>query len=189
MTASKVPHGPLHVNSIGNNSQMSCKISDFGHLLYPGPENETSCCKERHPSLLECVMTFPRCIWGWLEELMAASTSHIWSTSCHFYQKQLSKLCKMSDVGLPLCPGNKMMWYNGRCILLLMWSITAIRCITKIGRPSTTICKHLMVYIMSFLPKTTIKFHAKYHISGTLSARKMQWCATRRDIHCCLTVS
>ena len=125
-------------------------------------------------------------VWGgWLEELMAASTSHIWSTSCHFYQKQLSKLCKMSDVGLPLCPGNKMMWYNGRCILLLMWSITALRCITLIGRPSTTICKHLMVYIMSFLPKTTIKFHAKYHISGTLSARKMQWCATRRDIHCC----
>ena len=36
--------------------------------------------------------------------------------------------------------------------------------------------------------KTTIQFHAKYHISGSLSAQNILGCATRRDTHCCSSV-
>ena len=52
----------------------------------------------------------------------------------------------------------------------------------------SSLYKTLMVHTMSFLPKTTIKFHAKCHISGTLWAWKLECCAVRIDIHCCSSV-
>ena len=36
--------------------------------------------------------------------------------------------------------------------------------------------------------KTTLNFHVKYKISGTLSAHEMGWCDILSDIHCCLNV-
>ncbi len=46
-----------------------------------------------------------------------------------------------------------------------------------------SIYKHLLVYTMSFLPQTTLKFHAKDQILGILSAQEMGQYAVRRDIH------
>ena len=53
----------------------------------------------------------------------------------------------------------------------------------------SSLYKTLMVHTMSFLPKTTIKFHAKCHISGTLWLWKMGCCAVKMYIHCCLKIS
>ena len=57
--------------------------------------------------------------------------------------------------------------------------ITFLGCIRTIWGALDSTHKHLTVYIMSFLLKTNLKFHAKYHILGNLSAWDMdavlQW--------------
>ena len=106
-------HVPYDIIYAKNNSQISSKISDFGHPLHK--ENRILCCKESHPLLLECFITFHRYIW------IAREASGI-------------------------------------------------------------IYKQVMVYTVSFLPKTTLKFHAKYQILGTLSTGVMGYCTTMKDI-------
>ena len=51
-------------------------------------------------------------------------------------------------------------------------------------RASDSIYKILTVHIMSFDPKTTLTYVAKYQTLGTLSVPEMRYCAIRRDIHC-----
>jgi len=43
-----------------NNTQILCKISDFRHPVSIG--NGMMFCKEMHPLLLECFITFLRCV-------------------------------------------------------------------------------------------------------------------------------
>ena len=51
------------------------------------------------------------------------------------------------------------------------------------GGALSSIYKHFLVYTMTFLPKTTLKFYAKDQIFGILSAQEMERYAVRRDIH------
>ena len=104
-------HGQHHVVTNKNNSQISCKISGFGHPLFKG--NGILCCKEMYSLLFE-------------------------------------------------------------------WFLTFSRCIRMIRGAFGSIYTHLGV--LSFLPKTTVKFHAKYHILGTLDLRtwNMTMCYNER---------
>ena len=51
-------HGQHRVITVKNNSQISCKMSAFGHPLHT--LNEMLCCKKRHPLLFGCSVTFAR---------------------------------------------------------------------------------------------------------------------------------
>ena len=55
------PYGPHHIISVKNNSQISGKMLDFRYPL--STKYGVWCCKERHPLLLKCFITFLRCIW------------------------------------------------------------------------------------------------------------------------------
>ena len=86
----------------------------------------THCC-------LNCLMPSID-VWGWLEELMTASTSPIWSTSCPFYWKQFSNFMENVRFGYPLRTGNRIMCIKERHTLLLEWSITFLRYIRMIRK-------------------------------------------------------
>jgi len=78
-----------------------------------------------------------------------------------------------------------MICYEERYPLLLKWFIIFLRYTSKVGGASDSIYKPLIVHVMPFLPRLTLKLHAKYQIWGTLSARKLGYRATMRDIHYC----
>ena len=97
--------------------------------------------------------------------------------------------CKMSDSGHLLSTGNGMLCSKGRHPLLLECPITFLRYVKMIERAFDSINEPPMVHNVSFLPTTNLKFHAKFQFSGTLSAKGMLCCATRRGMHWCLTTS
>ena len=72
--------------------------------------------------------------------------------------------------------------------LLLKCIITFLRYMMIVRRAPDSIYKHLMVHMVSFLPKITVKLCAKYQLFDTLSARDIGQCAVRKDTHCCLSV-
>ena len=78
--------------------------------------------------------------------------------------------CKLSNFGHPVRTGNETLCYKERPPLLLEYSITFLTYVKMIGRVLNSIYEHLMVNSVSFLPKTTRNFHAKFNISGNLSA-------------------
>ena len=43
--------------------------------------------------------------------------------------------------------------------------------------------------LCKFCKSSTLNFHTKLHVWGTLSAWEIAFCATRTDIHCCWSVS
>ena len=51
------------------------------------------------------------------------------------------------------------------------------------------IYKTIILITMLFLKKTNPNFHEIYQISGTLLAPDIGYSATRKHIHCCLTIS
>ena len=59
----------------------------------------------------------------------------------------------------------------------------------KKGGTYATICNLLIVQIVSFLSRSTLKLHTTCQIWSTLSAQKIGWCIVRRDIHCCFSGS
>ena len=75
----------------------------------------------------------------------------------------------MSDFGQTLSTRNGMMCYKERHALLLECVITFLRCIRMIRGTSESIYSPPMVYTVSFVAKTNIKFHEIYQILGTLS--------------------
>ena len=79
------------------------------------------------------------------------------------FRSQIS--CKISDFEYPLSMVNGLMYYKERHLLLSGCFKPFLRCMSVITRASHDIYKppH-MVHTMSFLPKRTIKFHAKYQI-------------------------
>ena len=95
----------------------------------------------------------------------------------------------MPDLGYPpRTTRNEMICYKGRHTLLLKWSISFIGCIRKVRGAAVNIYKALIVHIMPFLQRLTLKLHTTCQIWGTLlSSRRMVCYATntRRDIHCC----
>ena len=162
-------------------------MSYFGHPL--SIENEMVCCKERHPLLLECFTIFLRM---YKNEWMSF-WKHVQALSgpqCVISTNKSSQIsCKMLDFGHTHNTANGIMCYKERQPLLLECFLTFPQYISIIRGTFDNIWKPLIVHIISFLPITNIKFHAKYQIVSTLSEHEMGWCVTRRDIHCCLSVS
>ena len=81
---------------------ISSKITNLGHRVSPG--NVTLCHQERHPLLLECLITSCRC----MRMIVSASDSVSWSPYdqhyCVVYQKKLSKIEGNSQFGAPVQP-------------------------------------------------------------------------------------
>ena len=88
-------------------------------------------------------------------------------------QHRISGHCKISNFGHPPSTGNVMLRCKEIHPLLLGCFITFFRCIGRFTQDSDSIYQHHMVKYVSFLPKTTLNFHAKYQNQGTLSALKM----------------
>ena len=170
-----------------NNSQLSCKISDFGHPLSTG--NGLLYCKEIHPLLLGCFITFLTCIEGITGDPDSIN-EHLMSNTMSLLQKMsLNYHAKYRIMGT--LSAQRMDWCTVKEIhpLLLECFITFLRCIKGITDDSDSIYKHLIANTMSFLSKTTLKFHAKYQILGTRSAWDMGCCSAKRDIQCWWSVS
>ena len=91
----------------------------------------------------------------------------------------------MSDLGYPIITENGVLCYKERHPLLLKYIITFFRCVRKIRRASDNSFDPLVVHIVSFLPRLTLKLHLKCWILGSLSALKMGWYTSRIGIHCC----
>ena len=82
-------------------------------------------------------------------------------------------------------------WYTAEIDIHCGWSISypAFCFILKVGWASGIIFEPLIVHMVPFLSKSTLKLHANCQIWCALSAQEMGCCATRRDIHCCWSVS
>ena len=161
------PHGPHHIISVKNNSQISGKMLDFRYPL--STKYGVRCCKERHPLLLKCVITtFLRCIW------MAGQASNsicmpIMVHSVSLMPKNNSQIShKISDLGHPPSKGNGMLYCNEMHLLLLECFITFLRYIGMIGLASDRINETLMIHTLIFLPNTALNFQAKCQILRTI---------------------
>ena len=146
------------------------------------------CCKERHPLLLECLITLPSHI-----RMIGRASVSIYKC-CHGQHRVISAKndsqisCKMSDFGHPLCAGNNMMCCKERHPLLLECFIPFFRGIRMIRKASGSIYKPVMVNSVPLLTKATLKFHVKYQLLGPLSEQEMGCCDAMRDIYYCLGI-
>ena len=163
-------------------------MSEFGLPLRIG--NGMMCCNERYKLLLEYFITFPTHV-RMLERVSNSIYKACHGQHCVVATKNYTQNSfKSSDFGLTLRTGNGMLYYNEGYSLLLKCSITFIRCIRFIGRDSDSIYKPAVANTVLFLlPTTTLKFHEQYQLLGCLSSAETGYWATRRDSHCCLSVS
>ena len=112
---------------------------------------------------------------------------HIMIFLCKTDSKTVSKI---PYDGYPLSMGNGMMCCKDTHPLLLKYRKPFMACMRKLRWASDDIIyMPNVVYFVWFPLKFTLNLHPKYMILGTLSAWEMGWCATRRDIHCCMSVS
>ena len=132
--------------------------------------------KERQQLLIKywsSVSQPPLNVWGWLDVLLVALKSPLWSTPCQFCQKQLLKIKQNNTFWQLLSMGNRMPCYMEIHLLLLECFITLPSCIMMTLRSFDSIWELFMLKIMSFLPTIALKFWAKYQILGTLSTWEM----------------
>ena len=101
------------------------------------------------------------------------STGPLWFRLWHFCQKLPPNSYTISDYRYLISIGNGMLCCKERHPLLLEYFIVFPRNARMVRGASESIYKHRMVHNVSLLTKTTTTFHAKYHISGTLSAWEM----------------
>ena len=134
------------------------------------------CYKERYPLLLDCFIPSLICIE------MAERNSGI------AYMSPLGMVHNMSFLPItnikchanlrfdhPLSIENMMLCCKYRYLLLMKCFIISLGCITIEEKASDSIYEPLMVHNVSFLSTTNLKFHAKFQVSGTLSAMGL-WC-------------
>ena len=148
-------------------------------------------CNEGHQLLIKCYITFIRFI-RMVERASGSIYKPLMIITVSFLLKITLKFhVKCQSLGTPFEKGNGMVWYRHRHPLLLKclphpsWDI--YEWFEELLISST---KPAMVNTVSLLPKTTLKFYVKkYQLLGILSAQEMRWCASRRDMHCCLGVS
>ena len=118
-------------------------------------------CNERHPLLLECFISFLRCI----RMIIGASDSICKASHCphHVISTKRKPSNFMQNIRFrdPFSTGIGLMCCNERHPLLLGCFITLLGCIRMIRGASEYICKQITVYIIPFLPKTTNKFNQK----------------------------
>ena len=93
------------------------------------------------------------------------------------------------DFEHPLRTWNVLLCYKERWLLLMNCFIIFLGCIKMAERACDSIYEPQMGLNMSFLPTTNHKFHAKLQLLGTLSAKGVWCCVTKRHTHHCLTTS
>ena len=131
---------PIMINTVSfsakNDSQISCKYSDFGHPFRTG--NRMMCYEKIHSLLLECFIAFLRCIA--LIRGASDGTKHplmVNIISC--LPKNYSQfLCKKSDFGHPLSTRNWRLCCKERHPLLLKWFKTVLGCMRMLEGLQTT---------------------------------------------------
>ena len=97
--------------------------------------------------------------------------------------------CKISYFRCSLCKGNMRMWCREWHPLLLKCLINFLRYIRVVRRALDRLYITHMVHTMSFL-KNSLLILCKISAFGhPLCIWEMGFCATRRDIHCCSSVS
>ena len=139
---------------------ISSKITNLGHRVSPG--NVTLCHPERHPLMLECLITSCRCI----RMIVSASDSVSWSPHDQHYvfstKRNSQKLREIANLGHRFSPGNVTLWHLVRYPLLLHYILSFLGCISMIVRASDSISDPLMGNTVSFLSKTLSIFKQKY---------------------------
>ena len=162
-------YGPHGVISATNNSQIWCKMSASRHPLCT--EIGMLCHKERHTLLLECFITFLRCMRmngrasvSIYMPLMVHTVSFILKTPLNFHVRQCQRL------GTPFLKGNGISCCKERHPLLIKCLITFLRYMRMIGRASHSIYRLVMVNTVLYYTKhnITLKFHAVNKMSAIL---------------------
>ena len=113
---------------------ISSKITNLGHRVSPG--NVTLCHQERHPLLLECLITSCRC----MRMIVSASDSVSWSPHDQHYvfstKRNSQKLREIANLGHRFSPGkNVTLWHLVRYPLLLQYILSFLRCISMVVKP------------------------------------------------------
>ena len=147
------------------------------------------CYNERYPLTCGCFIS----LLIWIRKLTGASASIYKPLMVHTFVISaviVSPMAyKIPDFWYPLCMGNGMVCNDKGHPLLLECFITFLGLISKMRWVSDIIYKLLVVHMVSFLPRLTLKFYTNFQISGILSAWERGWSATRRDTHCCWIAS
>ena len=138
---------------VRNNSQISCKISDFGHHLCTG-NGVVVYCNERHILLLACSIPFIRCI-----RMINRDSDIIYNRLTYGPCLVISAInsytisCNISYFRHPLRMGNVRMCYKERHIMLLKCWIVSRRYIRMNRRDPVRIYNPHFVHTLSFLLK------------------------------------
>ena len=124
------------------------------------------CCNIGYPFLLECFIPYLRSIWRVCQKDCIANTVCIVSFLSKTAPKLHAKEYQISGTLSAQETGYRAAIRDIYCCLSV--SHTSLDIMMSMAADDSSLYKTLMVHTMSFLPKTTIKFHAKCHISGTL---------------------
>ena len=82
-------------------SQIPSRITIFGHHIYP--DNVTVCCKNRHPLLIECFISFLRCIRR-IERAFGSISDPMMVNTLPFLPNKLSIFKQNNQFGAPHLP-------------------------------------------------------------------------------------
>ena len=160
---SNVPH---RIISVKNNSQISGKMLDFRYHL--STKYGVRCCKERHPLLLKCFITFFGCI-----RMAVQASGSIYKPIMFHRVLFMPKTALQFDTKYQIMgtlPAQEIACCTARRYIYCCWSvfITFFICIEMIGLASDSIYVTIMVHTISFLPNTPLKFQAKCQILSTI---------------------
>ena len=141
---------------------------------------------ERCPLLLKYFMIFLKCIRkvrGASESIYKPFMGHIVPL---MLRPTLKLLNKIPDLGYPTLSQQIMGWSTAEIDIHCSWSISypAFSYILKVGWASGSIFEPLIVHMVPFLSKSTLKLHANCQIWCALSAQEMGCYITMRGIHC-----
>ena len=131
--------------------------------------NGILCCNIGYPFLLECFIPYLTSIGRGGERFYSIYSTievHIVSFLSKTAPKLHAKEYQISGTLSAQETGYRAASRDIYCCLSV--SHTSLDIMMSRAADDSSLYKTLMVHTMSFLPKTTIKFHAKCHISGTL---------------------
>ena len=149
-------------------------------------------CKEMHPLLLECFITFLRCV---------RMTGRAFDDICMTLMVHITSF--LLKITLKFHAKNNRFWAHSQHrkwdgilqvetqSLLLECFITILRCIRMVGAASDSLYNLTMAHTVSFLPNISIQSQCSCKISDLghpLSIWEMGRCAAKRDIYWCLSV-
>ena len=168
MTISIGPSWVILCHFSGVDSQSAHKIPDsFGYPISTG--SRTLCYKEIHPLLLECFMSFHRCM-GNVGGVSGSIYKSLVVHTMWFYSRLNLKLYANCQIwGCLSIEEKDHNIIKGRYPLLLKYFIPLLRCMKNVEGLSDKIYKSLMCQTVPFLSSLTLKSLIQCKIQGTLS--------------------